>query len=254
MTITQGTLFKRAIQISLVLHLGLIAFVLLKSILLPDAPKEFLPSLRVDLVALPDLKKSETALPAAPAPAEPAPPAPEKKESVATPKKAESAPEIERGDYSVAKRKQKHKEKSKKEKDARKKLKQALDRIRAIERIKALAGGEEVKGNQISKGSSLSGEAKQALESSYFDVVLERVRTFWELPKWLQDQNRSAKVMIFLDSQGKLKTLQMIQSSGNPAFDSEVKRTLQAAAPFPVPPSAIAGEIGKQGILLGFPL
>jgi TonB family protein len=85
-------------------------------------------------------------------------------------------------------------------------------------------------------------------------VVLERVRTYWELPKWLRDQNRAAKVMVYLDSQGRLKSYEFIQPSGSEPFDSEVKRTLQAAAPFPVPPGGISGDIAKQGILLGFPL
>ncbi|MBU6154913.1 MAG: TonB C-terminal domain-containing protein [Bdellovibrionales bacterium] len=247
---TQNKLLARSIRISLVLHSGLALAILLKGWISPSEPKVFLPSLRVDLVGLPDLKRSEIP---APAPIQPI----EKKEALPpppAPSKTEITPETEQGDYSTSKKNTKKKQESRKEKDAQTKLKRALDRIKALERVKALAGEDEIKGNQVSKGSALSGEAKQALETSYFDVVLERVRTYWELPKWLQDQGRSAKVMIYLDSQGRMKSFHFVQASGSDAFDQEVKRTLQAANPFSVPPSAIAGEIGSQGILLGFPL
>lgn len=246
-SMTQNERLTRALRISFVLHFVLAATILLKNFLSPSEPKLFLPSLRVDLVGLPDVKRSEV-----PAPTQPT----ERKEVLPSsdPVKIETAPEPERGDYSTTKKKSKKKEESKKEKEAQTKLKRALDRIKALERVKALAGEDEIKGNQISKGSAITGEAKLALETSYFDVILERVRTYWELPKWLQDQRRSAKVMIYLDTQGRMKSFHFVQPSGSDAFDQEVKRTLQAANPFPLPPNAIASEIGKEGILLGFPL
>ncbi len=246
----QNEPLARALRISLILHFAVAMAILIKGLLLPSEPKIFLPSLRVDLIGLPDLKRSEIPKPA------PSNPEPEKKETLPPPPapKVAVAPETEQGDYSTSKKKPQKKETSRKEKEAQTKLKRALDRIKALERVKALAGEDEIKGNQVSIGSALTGEARQALETSYFDVVLERVRTYWELPKWLQDQGRSAKVMVYLDSQGRMKSFQFVQPSGNDAFDQEVKRTLQASNPFPVPPAAIAGEIGKQGILLGFPL
>jgi len=249
----QNELLAKALRVSLALHFLLGAFIILKSFILPSEPKVYLPTLRVDLVGLPDLKRNEAPRPA------PDSPEPEvsKKESLPPPPapvKTASAPDSEKGDYSTARKKISKKESSKKEKEAQAKLKRALDRIKALERVKALAGTDEVKGNQVSKGSALTGEAKQALETSYFDVILERVRNYWELPKWLQDQGRSAKVMVYLDSQGRMKSFHFVASSGSEAFDQEVKRTLQAANPFPVPPAAIAGEISKEGILLGFPL
>lgn len=247
---TQESLLQRALRLSIAMHAAFFVFLLVKEALLPSPPHEYLPSIRVDLVGLPDQKRNATPLPLpTPAPAAPAQ-SPPLAQAQAPARTAEIPTVSEKGDLSIGKKKSK----SKKEKDAQKRLKQALDRIRAIERIKMLAGGDEVKGNAVSKGSALTGEAKQALETSYFDVVLERVRTYWELPKWLQGQNRSAKVMIYLDGQGQLKTFQFVQGSGNDSFDSEVKRTLQAAAPFPVPPAALASDLSKQGILLGFPL
>ena len=247
----QDDRLQKAIRLSFGFHFLGLMVLFFKSTLFPNDPVAYIPSLKVDLVALPDQKKSEPA----PMP-QPPPPASVEKPKPEPVKKSELALEPEQTQHpdlvvSPPKKKKSH---SKKEKEAQKKLKQALDRIRAIERIKALAGSDPVKGNTISKGSSLSGAAKKALESTYFDVVLERVRTYWELPKWLRDQNRAAKVMVYLDSQGRLKSFEFIQASGSEPFDSEVKRTLQAAAPFPIPPGGISSDIAKQGILLGFPL
>ncbi|NDG83513.1 MAG: TonB family protein [Proteobacteria bacterium] len=246
----QDERLKRALAISIGLHFGVIGALLIKEQFQPGSPVPILPSLKVDLVALPDQKKPADPVPVPVSTPEPAavPPPPARTETAGIEPETTDKP-----DFTLSKTKKK-KRPSKKEETARKKLKQALARIRAIERIKALTASEPAKGNRISKGSSLSGEARKALESTYFDVVLERVRTYWELPKWLRDQNRAAKVMVYLDSQGRLKRYEFVQSSGSEPFDSEVRRTLQAATPFPVPPGGISGEIAKQGILLGFPL
>lgn len=209
---------------------------------MPSAPKVYIPSLRVDLVALPDLKKNE--LQDLTPPSESAAP-PDTSEA----KKIEVPSETD-GDFSL----QKKKDKSKKEKEAQERLKNALARIKALEKIKAMSGAP-VKGNAISKGSSVSGDAKTSLETTYFDVVLERVRTYWELPKYLQEQAQlSAQVTIFIDRKGLVTRTVISQSSGNAAFDNEVKRTLQSAAPFPEPPIAILPDLAQEGILLGFPL
>ena len=145
----------------------------------------------------------------------------------------------EKGDYSLSKKKRKDR------------MKNALDRIKSLEKIKA---GEQVRGNKIAKGSSASGEAKESAETTYFDVVLDKVRAEWELPQWLQDKNLSAKVLIQIDRRGMITHTQFIKSSGNDQFDSAIKRALQAASPLPVPPTQILASVSGDGILLGFPL
>jgi TonB family protein len=231
-------------RISAFLHIGLAAFLVLKSIVFPSEPKVYIPSLRVDLVALPDLKKTDT---------QTLPPSPTESAAAEKPKETEAKlenPADPDGDLSISKKK----ERSKKEKEAQDRLKNALARMKALEKIKAMSGAP-VQGNQISKGSSMSGDAKTSLETTYFDVVLERVRNYWELPKWLQEQTQlSAQVTIFIDRKGQLIRQVLTRSSGNAAFDNEIKRTLQNATPFPEPPIAIIPDLAQDGILLGFPL
>ncbi len=243
-----GDRLKTAIAISFALHGAAFLFLWAKSILIPEKTLVIPPSLRVDLVGLPDQKPAEEAPPSEPEEAA-------KSEPTVEPA-VEPAPDEMAGIKKPAKEptKKKKKEASKKEKSAQKKLKKALARIRALERIKALAGNSKAKGNRISKGSSLTGEAKRSLEATYFEVVLERVRTYWELPKWLLEQNRSARVMIRLDAQGRIRNFEFVQPSGSEPFDAEVRRALQSAAPFPVPPEGISSDLFREGIVLGFPL
>ena len=249
---SQESLLKNALRISLGIHAGALLFLLSFHWIFPEETRILIPTLRVDLVSLPDLKKDEP--PSLPASApEPAPP-PKAAAEQPPPRVVPATKEADHGEIHLPEKKPKKKQASKKEKAAEKKLKSAIARIRAIERIKALAGNDEVKGNRISKGTALTGEALQSLEAGYFDVILERVRSYWELPKWLREQNRSAKVMIRLDFQGRIRSFEFVQSSGSAPFDAEVRRALQAAAPFPIPPQAISAGISKQGILLGFPL
>lgn len=224
----------KAIRVSFVIHLGVLAFLIIKSIVLPGPlnTKEYIPSLRVDLVSLPDQKTTEQITPAMPTASEEVK-EPTKKEKI------ETKP-TEKGDYSL------NKKKSKKDR-----MKSALDRIKALEKIKE---GEQIKGNKIAKGSSAKGEATNSVETTYVDVVLDKIRAEWELPQWLKDKNLSAKVLIKIDRRGMITHTQFIKSSGNEQFDAAVKRTLQASVPFPVPPTSILANMSQDGIMFGFPI
>lgn len=223
---------KRAIIVSFAAHGCLLAFLILKSIVAPSEPKEYLPSMRVDLVALPSHKINETV----------------SLEPVAEPK-AQEKPEVKTPEVKVKPVSDADVSLSKKKKTAEK-LKNALAKIKALEKVSA----EPIAGNKISKGSALNGEAKTSLETTYFDVVLEKVRANWELPKWLQDQSYTARVLLKIDRSGNILSLLLLKPSGNDQFDQEVKRAVQSSAPFPAPPISALADVSSDGITLGFPL
>ena len=226
----------RAIKFSLGIHIGLLVLLYLKSVVMPGPlnTKEYIPSLRVDLVALPDQKATEVVTPAMPAVS-----SEEVKETVKK-EKVIKTPVAEKGDYSL------NKKKSKKDR-----MKSALDRIKSLEKIKE---GEQIKGNKVMRGSSAKGEATNSVETTYFDVVLDKIRNEWELPQWLKDKNLSAKVLIKIDRRGMITKTQFIKSSGNEQFDSAVRRTLQASSPFAAPPLSILADVSQDGIVFGFPI
>ncbi len=192
--------------------------------------KEYIPSLRVDLVALPDQKTTDQITPTMPSSHE------TEKEPA---KKEKITPAEEKGDYPL----------SKKKKNDR--LKSALARIKALEKIKE---GEQIKGNVVMKGSSAKGVATDSVETTSFDVVLDKIRTEWELPQWLKEKGLSAKVLIQIDRRGMITHTRFIKSSGNEQFDAAVKRTLQASVPFPAPPTSILANVSQDGIVFGFPI
>ncbi len=225
----------KAIKVSVGIHLGLLILLYLKSIVLPSSlnTKEYIPSLRVDLVALPDQKVTDQVTPAMPSAAE------EPVKETTKEKATKVKPAVEKGDYSLHKKKKQDR------------LKSALARIKSLEKIKE---GEQIKGNQVMKGSSAKGEAKNSVETTYFDVVLDKIRNEWELPQWLKERNLSAKVLIKIDRRGMITQTHFVKSSGNEQFDAAVKRTLQASAPFPAPPLSILADVSQDGIVFGFPI
>jgi len=134
----------------------------------------------------------------------------------------------------------------------------ALARIRSIEKLKPQAESEEenetigaiVKGNKVSPGTSLSGEAKEAAEVSYFERVRDRVSEHWSLPPWLARQELSAQMLIQIDKQGRITRQKLVKSSGNPRFDEAITRALNTAQPLPTPPPALPAYVAPNGILV----
>jgi len=128
----------------------------------------------------------------------------------------------------------------------------ALDRIKALNKL----DGEDhiIKGNKISRGTSLSGEAKEKMQVTYFDGVHARLKANWALPIWLSRQNHRAKVKIFIDGLGHIKGIRFMVSSGSAEFNSEVRRAIEQSVPFSPPPKELITTVLVEGILLGFPL
>jgi outer membrane biosynthesis protein TonB len=232
--------YSKAFKHSLIAHLSLIAFVIIKSFVFPGKAVPYTPALRVDLVALPDvLKKDLKFIP-------PTPPAatkekPKEKEEIIEEKAEEEEAVI-----------------TTKKKDQREsKIKNALARIKALDKISEdskTPPAPIIKGNAISKGTSLSGDAKETAMTSYYDLVRNKLQENWQLPVWLARQDFSAKVQIFIDGRGRISRYRFDKVSGNAQFDEAVKKTLKVSQPFPPPTEDIASTVFVDGILVGFPL
>ncbi len=249
--------YRTALKRSFIGHAAFILFILIKSLVFPSKPAPFVPTLRVDMVGLPDVLKKDL---------KSAPPTQGMKEIAEALKRAEQDAKrikplklpdpVEKTapDELVLKPKATQDDAARS-----KRLKNAMDRIKALERIKGEAGDkpsrqEIVKGNQISKGTSLSGDAKEAAEASYYDHLRDRLQENWALPVWLARQDLQAQVQIFVDGRGRLREFRFVKTSGNTQFDSAIKKALEESQPFPIPPQEIAGSVLSDGVLVGFPL
>lgn len=248
---------QRALKVSAIAHAGFALFIIVKSLIFPGKPVSYIPSLRVDIVGLPDLLKKDKnkvskladpsdlnkALKEAEVKA---------KELKETAKKAPKPKEIAKPGEMVMKPKAAAAETKVREK----KNQSALDRIKALNKI---AESEEptavvVKGNQVSKGTSLSGNARESAQASYFDLLRDRLQDNWSLPVWLARQNLSATVQISIDGRGRLRSFKFLKVSGNLQFDEAVKRSVNESQPFPIPPREILENLMIDGIPVGFPL
>lgn len=244
----------RFIRLSLILHLGAILFFILKSLVFPSKPVIYTPSLRVDLVGLPDiLKKDKEAL--------------NKVVSQSLEKALKDAENQAKAQEKVAPQKVKptkeianpndmilNPTKTASAKDRAKKMKNALDRIKALQKIEKEVEAVVIKGNKLSPGSSLDGNAKESQEANYIDLVRERLREEWQLPIIVARLNLSAQVEITIDTKGRVRSFRFKKFSGNSQFDEAVKRTIAQAQPFPAPPKGMRDQLLIDGILVGFPL
>jgi TonB family protein len=249
--------YGQGLRVSVMVHAGFAAAVILRFLVFPTKPAVFVPTLRVDIVGLPDiLKKDLSKVPRAPSldeiaqalkhadeqlkknpPPKPLPnlpkPEPEPDRMVLHPKRA--APEVS-------------------EATREKRLHTALARVKALERIEQKESSPVVKGNKVSKGTSLSGDAKEAAQASYYDTLRERLQENWALPVWIARQELSAQVRIFIDARGRLHNYAFMKPSGNAQFDDAVKKAIADSSPFPAPPAELGSGLLADGILVGFPL
>jgi len=212
------------------------------------------PSLRVDLVALPDQIANRRFTTPATLPVDESSAKPD-----TTSKKSQAQDEKlareELDDFlstTTASKQSGSENKSTKTKDAIARLK-ALDHIRTLDR-ESETGPETFKGNRISKGKSISAEAREQLTQGYLDELRDHIALNWELPRWLLKENLSSKIHITIDAEGTPMRKAFLKKSGNSTFDEAVLEALQRATPLPKPSSELKDALSKDGIVLGFPL
>ncbi|MBI4924844.1 MAG: cell envelope integrity protein TolA [Bdellovibrio sp.] len=249
--LTTSNNFKVAVKWSLLCHVALFTMLWFRGFSFPSKIVPFVPTLKVDLVGLPDYLKKDLAINK---PSQELSRALEKAEEAAKQLKNtqyRKAKTIERSDNMVLKPKATNPVKNRQSK-----MKNALSRIKALEKVSPESNETQVvlKGNILSKGSSISQDAKENIEGSYYDSLKDHLQQNWALPVWLSRQDLSAQVQIHIDQKGYLRHFQFVKVSNNQTFDEMVIKTLQSSQPYPIPPREIAKELLLNGVLLGFPL
>lgn len=247
----------RALKWSIFVHGAIAIFIIIKSAVFPSDPIMLAPSLRVDIVGLPDLLKKDLS--------QVSKKIPDVEKSVKQPV-AKVAPvetqakpdEMVLKPTKIEKKTADKKEEALKDKTRDKKLQSALARIRALEKLKDKDEDDDnavvIKGNQVSAGSSLSGDARESTQSGYYDLVRESLTEFWALPAWLSRQKLAAQVVIRIDAAGTILSSKFLKTSGNPQFDEAILATLRDAQPLPRPPRDLLDSLADNGITVGFPL
>lgn len=270
MAIEQKKRLARYLKYSLIGHLILFVLVILANLVFPQEVKIFLPSVQIDMVALPDLLKNQAtptdlSLPVK----DQVPPPPAESEAA---KEEESA---ERMEAPAPEPKPDKKGEVAEDKKLKEKAKSALDRLRDLQKKKQqeekkvaqenlnkrqedLKKFEEtfrqaLKGNQTNSGTSATG-AMQDAANAYFGHIREKLYNNWALPSYLQGKGLRAEVAIYLDERGNLIRYRFTQFSGSDVFDNNVKAAIQKSAPFAPPPAELSKVLRNSGIGLQFPL
>ncbi len=254
---------KRYVTISFALHLAGLAALGIGSFFAPQT-LQLMPSVQIDMVALPDRVKNQAQEPvdtSLPVKKEPVPPPPEKKAE------PESRPE----DLVLEQKKeqQREKEAEKQAKAALAKIREQLKKEQQAEEAKKKAALDKrredmkrfeetyrnaLKGNQANQGSSSTGEISQTTMDAYVGHVIGKIRSNWALPSFLQSQGLSARIIVRIDAQGRIIKMIFTKVSGNTLFDSNAEKAVRDAGQFAPPPAEMASGLRNGGIEVKFPL
>lgn len=236
--------FQRDLKYSLVFHVIVLGAFSVKNIFFSSPDIDYKSAIRVDIVDLPDkiVNKANT-----------------QKKTPA--KKIEPIKQIKPKDKPKPKPKPKKKSMTNKV-SLKKSQNTAIERLKALEKLKqekdtedtqqaALNKIKEFKGNNLSKGSSLSGVVADQ-QNAYIGLLDNHIKQYWDLPRWLAEENLSCKVQIKIDTNGNLVFRRILESSGNTDFDDIALKTVDNASPFPMPPAGLSGTLETNGVTIEF--
>ena len=243
--------FRKAFKISLGAHIFVAAFLIFRAAFFPTEPIRIENAIRVDIVGLPekqarlpDLEPVPEAKPVESKPIEPKPEPVETKPRL--PDKPAPPPAVAKPRNVKAEQ-----QSAIKRLEAINKLKQKMENEKRQE-IAGAINKAAVKGNQISKGNSLTGVVKLD-HQDYLDKLNAKVKSHWALPRWLQNANLRARVIIYINADGSISKKTFAARSGNQTFDDRVLDAIDKSMPLPPPPSSLSGLLQIEGVELGFP-
>ncbi len=248
---------KPYLKMSLAFHASIFLIFGVKVLFFPDLSHlDDTPSIKVDLVALPDKgdnkvvpkilekpkdtkeqsKKAET-------PAEkPKPVVAQKPQEKSDPAKPDNTkPETTKPDDSIDEM-------------------AALSRLRELEALKNIEtttqpkeanNAAPIKGNRLAVGDAIEGVNKIQY-NNYKKVLQDAVKYHWDLPPWLQDGDLNAEVLIKIDETGLVTAKELIKSSGNSIYDKYVLETITKSSPFPPPDDKFVNVVAIKGVVLSF--
>ena len=109
-----------------------------------------------------------------------------------------------------------------------------------------------VKGRIISAGSTLTGLDKLQADN-YLETLDEHIKQHWALPQWLINKSYRARVLVKFDASGNVLSKQIVQPSGEPAYDDYCLQAINQATPFPKFIEKFSEKYSRDGVVIGFP-
>lgn len=266
-------ILDRGLIISLLCHLSIIGFMIVKLSFFSKPDLLLSEAIRVDMVGLPDKYNPQASIsdlpekiekPAEvtttetsvkePEPVAETPPT----EKIENPKPTEKA-NLEKKDPakdSIKLEKAKLDKAKQKQKDAFEKLKKlsAIDKIRQQVQTESnqQKAAQALKGRVLSKGTALTGIDRLQSEN-YLLQIDGLIKSNWQLPQWLIGKPLKTKILVKIASNGQVIDKKVTQSSGNPTYDEYCLLAIEKASPFPQVPEKFTEIYSNDGVLFGFP-
>lgn len=114
-----------------------------------------------------------------------------------------------------------------------------------------------LEGNTLSRGAVAVGDNVGFSDDDYqiyLSSIPSQVRPFWKLPSYLSGKSLKARVKIRIDSNGRIISMDVIESSGVEEFDQRALSSVKSVKIFTAPSKSIREFLAIKGIVLGFPL
>lgn len=113
-----------------------------------------------------------------------------------------------------------------------------------------------LEGNQISKGNSIKGryQGDVAQFDQYVLNLPNLIRPNWKLPSFLKEGEFQARIIVYINSEGRVIHFRFVSKSGNEDFDARAIKSINESQPFPLPNEEIKDRLLSEGVILGFPL
>lgn len=215
-------------------HLCIFLFLFFSPKMFQSKPMEIKESIRVDMIGLPDIQRSQA----------PAPQKSKKEVKKSAPQKLKKKPKPK-----PKQKKPSAKKEIKKSKPDPKQTKQAQSQaIANLKEEKRL-----YKGEKLSKGDSQTGEINALLISAYSSRIRSHINRNWNIPQFLADKNLRATIVIYINRLGQITRIELERTSGDESFDQIVIETIRVSSPLPEPPSELVYSLSREGIGFNFP-
>lgn len=119
-----------------------------------------------------------------------------------------------------------------------KKSSSSIQNKQVLQNLKALGLSsikQAINTNQKEAASAAQAAANLTLKEKYMGLIQQTVRANW-INQFDPNTNLTVTLKISLDKTGKVLSVSVAQSSGNPAFDRQAILAVQKSSPLPLPP------------------
>ncbi len=112
----------------------------------------------------------------------------------------------------------------------------------------ATVGGSNAELSQLNCAGGSRASALEPLLRTWVPVVRKEIRGHWRMAK-NHKAIRPGKVRVVLDRSGAVRSVYIVQSSGNPVIDRTIIAAVNQSSPLPIPTDPVCYEYFRELVL-----